>query len=360
MVIVLLVSGVIFLVFWGRDLISPGGSRVSRMKVGEGYRVVGFLPTWMIGKTMNYCDQLTEMVFLGVEVGVDGSLVWDGASSRLKGDSYKKMKDDFSECGGKNIMGIKLFDDDVIAELLASEQGRINLVAELKELIKEEEFDGLNVDFEYQGNPLAVLDDDFVGFIRQLKEADLGQISVDVFANTIIKGGEEVKLLLDELDYLIVMAYDFHRPGMDYAGPVAPIRSAMGERNIWEVVEEVVESGLDKKKIVMAYPLYGYEWKTETREFGSRVKRGWWALASYRRMKEMDAGERFWDDQSMTPWLVYEEEGEIKQIYYENLESLSRKFELIYEAGLAGVGFWALGYEGDYGEVWEELVRVLN
>jgi spore germination protein YaaH len=60
-----------------------------------------------------------------------------------------------------------------------------------------------------------------------------------------------------------------------------------------------------------------------------------------------------WDDLSMTPWVVFEEDGEIHQIYFENEKSLKAKLDLVKQNQLGGVGFWALGYEGEDKRVWE-------
>ena len=363
-----LVGGLIFCMFvWvlltvkKEDLLSPLGRKTEENGLVDDYRVIGFLPTWMVGKTVDYCEQLTDMVFLGVEMNEKGQLIKDGAWRVLKGEEYEKVKNGFGECGGRNILGVKLFDDNKIDVFINSDEARKTFVEELRVLVREDGFDGVNIDFEYQGNSVAVLGGDFVEFMEELKMADLGELSLDIFVNTILKGStEQILGLMESVDYVIVMAYDFHRPGMDFAGPVSPIRSVAGERSVWELVERVVVMGLPRKKMIMAFPLYGYEWKTETIDFGARVKRGWWALASYKRMKEFSVGRWQWDEKSMTPWLVYEEDGEIRQIYYENLESLKRKFSLVKNSQWGGVGFWALGYEGNYGDVWVELKKMLS
>jgi spore germination protein YaaH len=142
------------------------------------------------------------------------------------------------------------------------------------------------------------------------------------------------------------MAYDFNRPGSDYAGPVAPIKSELGKRNISEIYEKL--SQLDntfKNNFIMAYPLYGYEWKTETKEYGSKVLGKWCQMASMNRISKMNNMSEQWDELSMSPWLFFEEEGEIRQIYYENKKSLEIKVDLARKNGLKGVAFWALGYE---------------
>ncbi|MDD2483319.1 MAG: glycosyl hydrolase family 18 protein [Candidatus Shapirobacteria bacterium] len=342
------------------EILNPLSNKKTVVNHKKNMKVVGFLPTWNIGKTIEYTDEISHLIFLGIEIDEKGNLIWDTQSKKINNENYLKQKELIWKNGGKNILGIKLFEDENIDKLMASEEAQDNLLNQLAELLKTNKFDGVNVDFEYMGNPTAILSEEIVGFLNKLKEENLGEISLDVFANTIIKGDQENLLkLMAEVDYLIVMAYDFHRPGVDFAGPVAPIRASVGERSILEVIEKIGISGLDKTKMVLAYPLYGYEWKTYNNEFGAAVKRGWSALASYKRMKEMiDTADTKamavkWDEESMTPWMSFEENGVIHQIYFENLESITRKIELAKNNQMGGIGFWALGYEGENSEVWE-------
>ncbi|MDD4027408.1 MAG: glycosyl hydrolase family 18 protein [Candidatus Shapirobacteria bacterium] len=352
------------------EILNPLSSKKNIIRNKNETKIIGFLPTWNVGKTIKYTDEISHLIFLGIEVDEKGNLIWDTQSKKINSEIYLKQKDLIWENGGKNILGIKLFKDEKINQLMASNEAQDNLIKQLKDLFEKQKFDGINVDFEYMGNPTAVLSEEMISFFNKLKQEDLGEISLDVFANTIIKGSEEqINNLINKMDYLIVMAYDFHRPGVDFAGPVAPIRSPVGERNILEVVEKIEILGLDKKKMILAYPLYGYEWKTYKNEFGAAVKSGWSALASYKRMIEFIKLESLsssssmklnWDEESMTPWVSFEENGEIHQIYFENLESISRKIELVKQNQLGGYGFWALGYEDENGEMWQKLDQLFN
>ena len=361
--------------FWNNkiDLLNPLSGKKTIINHKKNTKVVGFLPTWNIGKTIEYTDQISHLVFLGIEIDEKGNLIWETQSKKIHDEDYLKQKELIWKNGGKNILGIKLFKDEKIDQLMASNEAQDNLISELKALRQAQgvsRFDGINFDFEYMGNPTAVLSEKMVSFFSKLKQENLGEISLDVFANTIIKGDKDTLIrLIDEMDYLLVMAYDFHRPGVDFAGPVAPIRAPVGERSILEVVEKIDVFSLNKNKMVLAYPLYGYEWKTYGNEFGAAIKRGWSALASYKRMIEFIKLESLsssssmklnWDEESMSPWLTYEENGQIYQIYFENLESISRKLELAKNNQIGGVGFWALGYEGENKEVWQKLDQLLE
>ncbi len=341
------------------SILSPLSSKKNIDKNKSDLVTFGFLPTWMVGKTKEYGSEVSHLIFLGIEVDEEGNLIWDVQSKKINNENYLEQKKLTKMSGGKNILGIKLFDDEKLGELLDSEVAKNNLINQIKEVVDEGNFDGVNIDFEFQGNPVAILEDDFFDFLNNLKESGVGEVSADVFANTIIKGSEgNLKKMMENLDYLVVMAYDFHYPGVDYAGAVAPISSEAGERNINEVVESCINNALDKNKIILAYPLYGYEWKTETNELGSKIIRGWYQMASWARVKNLietafvETSAVKWDDLSMSPWLSFELNGEIHQIYFENERSLKAKIDLVRQNKFEGFGYWALGYEGNDDLIW--------
>ena len=356
-VICLVLIGVLILVLNKKELIlNPLSDKRVLLQAQDKLETFGFLPTYMIGKTRVYGEEVDNLIFLGIEVDGTGNLIWETQAKKINNQNFLEQKKKIKESGGKNILGIKLFKDEDLDKLLENKTNRENLVKQVKQLKVEDNFDGVNIDFEYQGNPVAILSQSFLDFLDQLKLAGVGKVNVDVFANTIIKGDQEkLKALMNKVDNLIVMAYDFHRPGVDYVGPVAPIGSPVGERNITEIIEKILSVGLDKNKIVMAYPLYGYEWKTYTQDFGSQIQRGWYLMASWNRTKELIKEKNLevkWDEVSMSPWVFFREGGVIHQIYYENERSLKAKIDLVRQNKLGGYGFWALGYEGEDKSVW--------
>lgn len=345
------------------EMVNPLDSwRRNQAKQWGSKRVIGFLPPWLLGKTRDYCDEISHLVFLGVEVGGDGNLVWDASSKKIYGDEYKRAAERVKKCGGKSIAGFKLFDDKKLDELFGNTENLDRLSMQIKEVVKRGEFDGVNIDFEYQNDPTKILREEFLGWLGDLRKEGVGEIESDVFVNTINKTGKEtLDKFLEAVDDVVIMAYDFHRPGSDYSGAVAPIGAVSGERSIGELVERIEGLGLDKSKICLAFPLYGYEWKTVDDKLGAEVVGGWYQTASYKRAKEIAANKEGeygqlvenWDELSMTPWLSYKIGKQDYQVYFENEKSLGAKLDLAKKAGVGGIGFWALGYEGDGGEVWK-------
>ena len=356
-------------------LLEPFVAKVASVPVVKKRMIVGFLPTWNIGKTKTYGKELDELVFSGVDVSDDGSLVWDAQSKKINNGDYLKLKANIKANGGKNILGIKLFEDDKIDSFLASEEAKSRLLAEVADEVKVGNFDGVNIDFEYMNNPIRILDDDFVSFLISTKTAGWKEIGIDGFANTILKGSQGgLQKLLNNVDSMVVMAYDFHRPGASQAGPVAPVNAEVGERSIAEILAKISDYELQKDKVVMAYPLYGYEWETETSGFGSATKTG-----GYGRTVQFKESVGFtgvsWNDEAMSPWLAFNQMQAVRktvvvkkkkktetewidqphEVYFENKKSLELKIEMTKQAQIGGVGYWALGYEGMDSNLLSEL-----
>lgn len=61
-----------------------------------------------------------------------------------------------------------------------------------------------------------------------------------------------------------------------------------------------------------------------------------------------------WHTESQTPWYRYQNPGWF-QGWYDDKESLSKKYDLAMDKNLLGVGIWALGYDSGYTELWELL-----
>ena len=352
------------------DLLTPLGWEKWVEKSQKKMEVVGFLPSWMIGKTKMYGEELDQLIFSGIEVNVDGSLLWDLQSKKIDNGDYLKLKENIKKTGGKNLVSIKLFTDKDMDKLIADSTVRSRMISEVKDLVTAGKFDGVNVDFEYMSNPTRVLDADFGEMLLQMRDAGWGEVNIDVFANTIIKGdSDRLKKLTEKVDGVIVMAYDFHRPGSDYAGPVAPILADVGQRSIREIVDKLVGSGADPNKFIMAYPLYGYEWITVDDSFGSAQVNGGYGRTVFYTEGVGISGIK-WDETSMSPWATWQEKiqkSKVKslkvgkkivkrreyytvveqhQAYFESERSLMAKMDMAASAKAGGVGYWALGYEG--------------
>ena len=64
---------------------------------------------------------------------------------------------------------------------------------------------------------------------------------------------------------------------------------------------------------------------------------------------------RLWDAATRTPWYRYQAADGWHQAWYDDVESLTAKYDSVNRRGLGGVAIWALGYDGANPELWDLL-----
>lgn len=326
--------------------------------------VFGFLPYWNLKyeQFVRY-DLLTHIAFFGFDVTPDGSIKthtndgyeepgWTAYQSSTFGAMVRQAHDHQT----KIVLVLRAFDNDTIESILLNSQNRQRLIDETMEIVELKNLDGVNIDFEYVDSPPEIVRRRFVEFIKDLRLACFESlagchISVDAYADA----AQEQRLwdlaaLTPHLDQLVVMAYDFTRPGSDYSGPVAPLHQ------IKESISAYTNH-VPPEKMLLGIAYYGYEWPTYSNQPMSKTKdRGY--LASYQRIKELvlgTAAQLGWDEESFTPYLISTESGQTTQIFYDDTRSLSLKYDFVNESDLSGVAIWALGYDGKNPELWNLL-----
>jgi spore germination protein YaaH len=159
-------------------------------------------------------------------------------------------------------------------------------------------------------------------------------------------------------DGLFIMGYAYHYTGGD-AGPNAPLTGG-DTWSRWALdwsVNDYLSSGAPADKIVLGLPTYGQEWPVAD---GSAVPADTtgdgWSVFYAEAVADAAAHGRAYDSASDTPWYS---SGGSRQAWYDDSDSLAVKMEwAIGEQGLAGVGFWALGYDENDPALWAAVDAV--
>ncbi len=318
----------------------------------------GFLPYWRINSNPKV-EAVDKLFFFSIPVEASGKLKWDFASKRIFSDTFKKQAETVKNKGGTVGVVYSMLKDKTLDKFLEDRDAWKVFFKEAKEL--EEKFGGtlFNIDFEYQKSPTAILRPEYFEFLRQAREKLSGELSVDVFGNTLIKGDEvALKKLFEVSDRVVFMAYDFYPKG--YAGVNAPL-AGMAGADLMDVFDRVEKLGITKVKMVTALPLYGYEWRTKTSQWGSELHpRAVRMLATIGRVEREIREKKLevkYDEVTQSAWIVYKNNGQLRQIYYDNEKSLRVKIEAHNKKGFGAVAWWALGYEGEFGDKLQKLVE---
>ena len=242
---------------------------------------------------------------------------------------------------------------EVTSQIMNNYSARKELIEEIVNACVKYNLDGINIDFENMKQEDKDLYSRFIiELTPRLKEIGL-VTSVDVTAPD---GGETWSLCFDRhvigdvADYIIFMAYDQYGASSTKSGTTAGYDWVELSLNKF-LTTEVIEP----EKIILAIPLYTRLW-TENSE--GEVLRN--PPVSMKNIENVlpDNIEKQWKDDLKQNYVEYQEDGNIKKMWIEDIDSLKAKVSLIKQHNLAGVATWQKGMETD--EVWAMLKEELS
>jgi len=243
---------------------------------------------------------------------------------------------------------------------LGNSASKSRMIDSLIALVRLRGADGVNIDFE--GMPASVRGS-FAQFMIDLstrlhKAVPGSRVSIALpavdWSNVF-----DVALMAPHVDLFLIMGYDYHWKGADQAGPVAPKNSGSlwGSIDVTRSVYSYLGRGVPASKLCLAVPYYGYEWPTADSTAGASAQ-GAGVSVTYATAKQNAAAlGRRWDIHSSTPYYVRKADGDPlwKQTWYDDAESLGLKYDLVLTKNLAGIGIWALSYDGTLPDLWDAI-----
>ena len=301
---------------------------------------------------------LDRLMFFQIDIGTDGRVRenhgWPSKYQALR-DAAKQRQlplDVTLTLQGKNDFE-KLFGNPVsVHQLLETCIGLIN---------ETDSVAGLQLDFETYDelSPASVAG--LRGFVPKLAAA-LHAASPGRSLSVFIPSNGKMlydRASLTDVDWGVMQSYDAHWATSAQAGPLAPINGT--SEFTWDEALEIGDSlGLNHDRLVMTYPLYGYEWPTQERDERARTT-GPAAITTLEHVSadilpliqtnvrqrvtqfgchhDRRSGSSFYRFQNPDKgWVVG---------WYEGTWSLPQKRQFVIDHDLAGIAFFVLGYDGD-------------
>jgi hypothetical protein len=350
-----------------------------------GHEVYGFVPYWEMDASIVEHVAGTDLTTLGlfsVTHRRDGSLD-DGQNGhrRISGDIGRRLTRAAQDRGTRVELVYTSFGPGKNRQFYTAPDAQARWIEVLVELVDELGLDGVNVDVERL--PVEHLLDygDFVGRLRAALRARLpdAQVSVATQANE-LGAAMAAAAAGAGADRIFLMGYDYHWAGSN-PGASAPIDRLDGEpRDLVWSLDLYAGLGVPVDRTILGLPLYGMTWPVIGPGVGQpSTGRGdtWvprWNLAtfadpSFEPTLDPIQSVEFYavpvpgqatgsgyggsggpppaNDPSSDPSADPSSEPEPgwNAVYYDSPRSLTPKLRLADERGLAGAGFWAIGYE---------------
>lgn len=331
--------------------------------------VVGFLPFWLIDKAdKNYSPYITTLSYFNLNIDSDGTILrytnvveGDPGYFALKGG---KMDAIFANAKKNNIkLSLTVFtgDEEKIDRILDDPAAHAqNLVNDVAPIMQQYGFTDLNLDVESVRDATAEARIKLGQFVSEVKKGvdqkNLGTLTIDISPIAFVhdKNLADPASIAPNVDYIVLMAYDFHNPGSLVTGPVSPASGAgvVSEFDTETAIQKALGI-MPASKIILGIPLYGYSWESINNTPRSATVPSSAIIISNRTVENLLAGcatcSAQYDTLDKESYVIYlnQDTGTYQQIFYPDKRSSQDKVNLAESYNLGGMALWALGYEGN-------------
>lgn len=255
---------------------------------------------------------------------------------------------------------LTLFDLPTFNKLFSSPEATQHLLDEATLLASQEGVAGLQLDFEiYTFIPpeTIVRYRSFVGELSKRLRQQSTPRNLSVFFPMGVESQLYDAITLAQVDQLVLQGYDAHWKGGKTAGPVAPLNG--NEAVTWKkAVAQGVSLEVPKERLLLGFPLYGYEWQVKSPKLRSAtVGEGLFTTFApipeellpeikfniQDQVKQYGASH---DPVSGSSYYQFKRKnGHLVEGWFEDWWSLRLKGEYLINEQLGGIAFFLLGYD---------------
>jgi len=343
------------------SLVTPGAPL--KVRPAPGHEVFGFVPYWEMnaGIAEDVAGlELTTLALFSVTHTRDGAIdTRQTGYERITGDIGKQLIRQAHDRGVAVQLVYSSFGTARNASLFGSAALQDATIVALVSLAHTIGVDGIDVDVEQLDAGLVPAYGAFVGRLRAALRATMPSAQVSVATGAGLAGAAmAVAATAAGADRIFLMGYDYHYAGSE-TGASAPMDRRDGaEADLPWSLDLYEGLGVPLERTILGLPLYGLRWRVAGPELGALplgVGAIWVPadnpnfLAAPPTPPQLDPLEvvEFYavgptvspipgDSRATAGW---------QAIYVDSPRTLTPKLQLADDRGLAGAGFWAIGYE---------------
>ncbi len=327
-----------------------------------GHEAYGFVPYWemddAIADHLATVD-LSTLALFSVTHRRDGTLDTDqNGIERIDGPIGRRMIAEAHSRGVRVELVYTSFGAGKNRQFYTEPEAQAHWIEVLVDLVERLGFDGVNVDVEALP-PEYILD--FGAFVGRLRSAlrerlPAAQVSVATQANE-LGAGMAAAASVAGADRIFLMGYDYRTAGSQ-PGASAPIDRIDGQEKdlVWSL-DRYATLGVPVERTILGLPLYGVTWPVSGPGFlAPSTGRGdaWVPRRNLAVFADPSFAPTFEPTESVEFYVVPDgraasdpsaEPSAWNAVYYDSPRSLAPKLALADARGLAGAGFWAIGYD---------------
>ncbi|TMI85814.1 MAG: hypothetical protein E6H08_21960 [Bacteroidetes bacterium] len=304
-----------------------------------------FVPFWTIDKTIFDKENYSALIYSGVianENGIDTT-----------GQTYSKLTDFLlqSDQNKKKLLTIQMTNALVNTRVLQNISLQQKIIDQSLILAKENNFNGIVLDFEFSALPFASITESITNFITRFSQKTHKSnvsFAITLYGDVFYRPRPyNVALLAKQADEVMVMAYDFHKAKGD-PGANFPLTATKDEDYDFTIMVDDFLKKVPKEKLTIIFGMYGYDWKTGERGQSimpatslslNQIKQKFLMSCKFTTCKITR------DSLSTETKITYtDNENTNHVVWFEDEESVKKKKIFIETKGIFSTGMWAYSY----------------
>lgn len=319
--------------------------------------VFGWHPYWQNGLEANYqWNLLSDLCFFSYEVNAN-----NGNAVSTHGWSTNAAVTTALNNGTRVHLCVTLFSNH--ATFFGNPTAQNTLISNLVSAVQSRGAHGINIDFEGLPASQSVA---FTNFIINLSNAlhaanPSYQLSICLYAVDWSDVFNE-PVLVNYVDFFTIMGYDYYWTGSSQAGPVDPLYgfSASYDYAISRSITYYRKAGIPDYKLVLGLPYYGREWETTSSSVPSATTGNNISSRTYAYVKNNNTGfytqaNAQYNTRSASTAYIFMNAGTWRQCWITEGYAMKRRFDMVNQRNLKGIGIWALGYDDGYSDFWDAI-----
>ncbi|MBI3501361.1 MAG: T9SS type A sorting domain-containing protein [Bacteroidetes bacterium] len=316
-------------------------------------RVFGWNPYWAGSAYNNYqWNLLSDLCHFSYEVDAT-----TGNAISTHGWSTDAAVTAAKSNGTKIHLCATLFSNH--ATFLTSSSAMNTFISNIISLLNSRGANGVNIDFEaVPSAQSANLTAFFQNLCNQVHAANPSyEVSVALPAvdwSTVY----DIPNLKNYIDIFIIMGYDYYYSGSTTAGPSDPLYNFETSYNytLTKSITYYLNKGVPNGKLLLGLPYYGEEWPTTALTIPSSTT-GSGSSRTFTVVKTNANGyysNPKFDANSYSVYYAFNN-GTDRQLFINSQYSMEKRFDIVNEFGIGGIGIWALSYDDGYLDYWNAI-----
>ncbi len=316
-------------------------------------RVFGYHPYWGGSNYLNYhWDLLSDLCYFSYEVDPA-----TGEPVTVHEWETSPAIDSAIANGVRVHLCVTLFSGH--SQFFGSPGSQQTLITNIIDLVSSRGANGVNMDVEALPSSLGGAFTAFMNDLSSQFHTAIPEGEVSIAAPAVNWSGTfDIPALNTDIDFFMVMCYDYYWNGSSQAGPVSPLYTMTGnyDYSLSKTISYYQSQGVPGSKVFAGIPYYARQWPTAG-QYAPAGATGSGTAYTYANIRYNASGyytteNKLFEANSFSPYYSFEVNG-WHQCFMEDPYSLGKKYDVVNRRKLAGIGIWALGYDNGYDELWD-------